>query len=318
MIKRPVYLVDSFTDEPLRGNCAAVVLDAGGLEPARMRQIAGELMQAETVFVSGARDPAASFHLRWFTPMNEVRFCGHATLAALHVLVDEAQRLQVPYKPGAPDKGIVRCEYSTQSVNLRVELWRDEKGKLHTRFEAPPAVFAEHLVTDELITALGLIPEVLDPRCVPRRSLGVSASDGNLFLCVREADTLERLRPDRAALADALKAAQAGGIVVFARKPKEGVDAALRCYFSDFLPGLAIEDPVTGSAVGQLACLLQYLFPEVMPRPMRFTQGDELGRPGRVDVDLRPELMPGQIRAFLGGDARVVLRGELDLRAGAK
>jgi PhzF family phenazine biosynthesis protein len=316
MIKRPVYLVDSFTEEPLRGNCAAVVLDAGGLDPARMRQIAGELMQAETVFVSGARDPAASFHLRWFTPMNEVRFCGHATLAALHVLVDEAKRLNVPYKPGPA--GVLNFEYSTQATNLRAALWRDETGKLHSRIETPPAVFIEHLVTDELVTSLGLIPEVLDPLCVPRRSLGVNDHDGNLFLCVREPETLQRLRPDRAALADALKAAQAGGIVVFARKPKEGVDASLRCYFSDFLPGLAIEDPVTGSAIGQLACLLQYLFPETMPRELRFTQGDELGRPGRVDVVVVPEQMPGQIRAWLGGNARVVLRGELDLRAGAK
>jgi PhzF family phenazine biosynthesis protein len=213
---------------------------------------------------------------------------------------------------------VVRFEYSTQSTNLRAELWRDEKGRLQTRFEAPPSVFIDHLVTDELVTALGLIPEVLDPKCLPRRALGVNPHDGTLFVCVREPETLQRLRVDKAALADALGAAQAGGIVVYARHPAEGVDAALRCYFSDFMPGLAIEDPVTGSAVGQLACLLQYLFPETMPRAMRFTQGDEVGRPGRIDVDIRPELVPGQIRAFIGGSARVVLRGELDLRAGAK
>ena len=171
MIKRPVYLVDAFSDEPLRGNCAAVVLDAGGLEAPQMQRIAKGLMQAETVFVSGARDPAASFHLRWFTPQAEVRFCGHATLAALHVLV-EVQRMLVPKKPGAPagtpDKGVVRCSFSSLSGLLRVELWRDEKGRLQTRFEAPPTVFADHLVTDELITSLGIIPEVLDQKFVIR------------------------------------------------------------------------------------------------------------------------------------------------------
>jgi trans-2,3-dihydro-3-hydroxyanthranilate isomerase len=316
MSRRPLYIVDSFTSEALAGNSAAVVLEAGGLQPRQMQRIAGELMQAETVFVSGAQDPAASFHLRWFTPSAEVRFCGHATLAALHVLAQEAQRIFVPPFGAPREKAVVRTAFSSAAGLLRVELWRDAQGALQVRFEAPPHVFSDHLVSDELLYALGLVPEVLDPRCTPRRAHGRTAADSNLFVCVREAEALSRLRVKASALAEQLEAAEAGGVIVFARNPEEpkGVDASLRAFFSDFLPGVAVEDPVTGSACGQLACLLQYLFPETMPRTLRFSQGDELGRPGRVVAEVRPEPIPGQIRAFLGGGARVLVRGELDLR----
>ena len=318
MSKRPVYVVDAFTGEALRGNAAGVVLDAGSLEPALMQRIAAELKHSETVFVSGARDPAASFHLRWFTPLAEVRFCGHATLAAIKVLVDEAQRLVV-----APGKTI-RTAFTSLSGVLRVEISRDppasshSKGRLQIRFETPATAFAQHILDESLLTSLGLIAEVLDPQCLPRRSLASHAAEGNLYLCVRERDALTRVRANPTALRDALQAARAAGVVVFTRQPAKGVDAALRCFFPDYLPGGAEEDPVTGSACGQLACLLQELFPEVMPRALRFTQGDELGRAGRVDLEVRPESTPGQIRAFVGGDATVVLRGELDLPAGTR
>lgn len=311
-MRKPVYVVDAFTDEPLRGNAAGVVLDGADLPEARLQQIAAELRHSETVFVSGAREPAASFHLRWFTPLTEVRFCGHGTLAAIKVLVDEAQRLRVP------GRGVVRTAFTSLSGLLRVELSRDEAGRLVTRFETPPASFQPHVVEDALLNALGLIPELLDPVCLPRRSAASHAAQGNVYLCVREREALARLRLDAVGLRDALERAGAAGAVVFCRNPEPGVDAALRCFFPDSMPGGAEEDPVTGSACGQLACLLQELIPEVMPRQLRFTQGDELGRPGRIDLEVRPEPQPGQIRAWVGGASRVVLRGELDLRQEAR
>ena len=96
------------------------------------------------------------------------------------------------------------------------------------------------------------------------------------------------------------------------RQPKPGVDAALRCFFPDVLGGDA-EDPVTGSACGQLACLIQDVLPELLPRALSFTQGDEVGRPGRVELEVRPEPQPGQVRAWVGGAFSVILRGELEL-----
>jgi predicted PhzF superfamily epimerase YddE/YHI9 len=50
-----------------------------------------------------------------------------------------------------------------------------------------------------------------------------------------------------------------------------------------------------------------------MPRRIVITQGDEMGRPGVVEVEVRPEAEPGRVRGWIGGRAVTVLRGELEL-----
>jgi PhzF family phenazine biosynthesis protein len=100
------------------------------------------------------------------------------------------------------------------------------------------------------------------------------------------------------------------GYVVYTLNPQPGVDAAVRCFF----PGYGIlEDPVTGSAAGQLGALIQTVLPGALPRRLVFTQGDEMGRPGRVEVEVRPDPGPGKVRGWIGGNAVTVLRGELEL-----
>ena len=48
-----------------------------------------------------------------------------------------------------------------------------------------------------------------------------------------------------------------------------------------------------------------------MPRRLVFTQGDELGRPGRIDVEARAD--GASVRGWIGGNAVTILRGELEL-----
>jgi predicted PhzF superfamily epimerase YddE/YHI9 len=77
-------LVDAFTDEPFRGNPAAVTVAPAFPDDGRMLAVAGELNLSETAFVVPRGD--GEYELRWFTPTVEVDLCGHATLAAAHVL----------------------------------------------------------------------------------------------------------------------------------------------------------------------------------------------------------------------------------------
>eukprot|EP01035_Chromulina_nebulosa_P036926 gene36926-49815_t len=83
------WTVDAFASEPFRGNGACVVepFDAWP-SSGWMQSLAAENNQAETAFLLRTKDPAR-FGLRWFTPMLEVPLCGHATLAAGHVLLSE-------------------------------------------------------------------------------------------------------------------------------------------------------------------------------------------------------------------------------------
>ncbi|WP_069659441.1 PhzF family phenazine biosynthesis protein [Arcticibacter eurypsychrophilus] len=80
------YQVDAFTNQPFKGNPAAICILEEELSTATMLQIAAENNLAETAFVQKSAD---GFNLRWFTPTVEVHLCGHATLATSHILWQE-------------------------------------------------------------------------------------------------------------------------------------------------------------------------------------------------------------------------------------
>jgi predicted PhzF superfamily epimerase YddE/YHI9 len=84
VVEVELVVVDSFTDQPFHGNPAAVTVLDGFLEDRQMQDIAREMNLSETAFVVPRAD--GDYDLRWFTPTTEVDLCGHATLAAAHVL----------------------------------------------------------------------------------------------------------------------------------------------------------------------------------------------------------------------------------------
>src|SRR2546423_14345890 len=133
-MRRPCYIVDSFAAHALAGNPAGVVLDGADLDAQTMQRISNELKHSETAFPLPAREPTAALHLRWFTPQAEVAFCGHATLATFHVLVEEAQRIRVP------ETGLTRSAFTCKSGRLNVELSR-RAGKLRILVETPARRF---------------------------------------------------------------------------------------------------------------------------------------------------------------------------------
>jgi predicted PhzF superfamily epimerase YddE/YHI9 len=79
----PIYVVDAFASGEFTGNPAGVCLLPRPAPADWMQHVASEMKHAETSFVYPTRD---GFRLRWFTPSVEVDLCGHATLAAAHVL----------------------------------------------------------------------------------------------------------------------------------------------------------------------------------------------------------------------------------------
>jgi PhzF family phenazine biosynthesis protein len=81
-----IFQIDAFTDKVFAGNPAAVVPLDEWLDDALMQSIAAENNLAETAFFV---PDGEAFHLRWFTPIVEVKLCGHATLATSFVLFNE-------------------------------------------------------------------------------------------------------------------------------------------------------------------------------------------------------------------------------------
>ena len=82
----PLFQVDAFTNELFGGNPAAVCILDEWLEDRLLQSIAMENNLAETVFCKKEKN---AYAIRWFTPEIEMDLCGHATLAAAHILFTE-------------------------------------------------------------------------------------------------------------------------------------------------------------------------------------------------------------------------------------
>jgi trans-2,3-dihydro-3-hydroxyanthranilate isomerase len=290
----PILQVDAFTDRPFGGNPAGVVLDGEGLDEGRMQAIAAEMNVAETAFVSTSTRADADFRLRWFTPGREVTYCGHATVATVHAMV-EGGRLA-----GS------RVSFDTKGGLLHVEVDRGRDGATFWLVPPLPALspFAKPL--DGLVRALGLAPEGLAAWAPP-----AVTPEGDLLLPAAGLEALRALAPDMSALGRLADEAGLRGVVVIAR---ERIDAGSGTHTRFFAPHFGIpEDPVTGSVHSSIAV---WLFAAghlpVAAGRAAFTgeQGDMLGRPGRlrVEVDVtdgRPQ------RVRVGGRAVTVLEGRL-------
>ena len=80
------WIVDAFADKRFVGNPAAVLIVQDFPDLVTMQNIAAELNLSETAFVK--RLGISHYHIRWFTPNSEAPLCGHATIAAVHVLME--------------------------------------------------------------------------------------------------------------------------------------------------------------------------------------------------------------------------------------
>jgi PhzF family phenazine biosynthesis protein len=167
MTSLPFFQVDAFADRPLTGNPAAVMPLDKWLDDATMQAIAAENNLAETAFTVPSDREGVDFELRWFTPAVEMDLCGHATLAAAHVLIHSAP-----------------LRFSTRSGVLTVG--RSEDLLELDMPSAPP----DSTDLPELLGALGVIGETFLSK----------AGNGNALVLLEDEAAVRAVRPDFAAL----------------------------------------------------------------------------------------------------------------------
>lgn len=219
----PFLQVDAFTDRPFTGNPAAVCLSEEALSADLMQSIAAEMNLAETAFP--VRLPAGDWSLRWFTPALEVDLCGHATLAAGHVLLDRGEA------------GPLR--FSTRSGVLVVD--REPDGQLRMDFPAVPTTPARP--PKGLMEALGVEQRAeIEVRRGPAGQYYMVALPGPAMVA--------GLTPDFTALRHVDLDGRIGVAVTAPAAPQADHDFVSRF----FAPWAGIdEDPVTGSSHCMLA-----------------------------------------------------------------
>jgi PhzF family phenazine biosynthesis protein len=87
-----VHFIDSFTETAFNGNPAAVIITNTWLSDSLMQSIAVEHNLSETAFVKHIDEQ--HYQIRWFSPITEIDFCGHATLAAAFVIFKQHKALE--------------------------------------------------------------------------------------------------------------------------------------------------------------------------------------------------------------------------------
>jgi PhzF family phenazine biosynthesis protein len=270
----------AFTVNGSGGNPAGVVLDAGSLSDAQMLAIAAAIGYSETAFVVPTdEDPT----LRFFSPVAEVAFCGHATIATAVALAERNG-------PG-PLRLVTRAGPVTVST-------RPEGDGLVATLTSPSTTTqpVEASVLAAALRALGWTPDRLDPRYPVHVAY---AGNRHLVLGVRDRDTLANLDYDYAAL-DALMTRER-----WTTTHLFWSDTATTFHVRNpFPPGGVVEDPATGAAAAAFGGYLRDL--GLVPVPTRITlhQGHDMGSPSRLLVDLAPG---ARTVGLTGGATRLAL-----------
>jgi trans-2,3-dihydro-3-hydroxyanthranilate isomerase len=296
-MKISVKQVDAFTETPLTGNPAGVVLKADGLTERQMQMVAREMSVPETAFILSPSTPGADLRIRWFTPTTEVPLCGHATVASFHALAEDNMC-------GMENPGSFSFKLETKSGILPVEVTktRDETDVLFG-LTLPEFTRAGQYKLD-IMRILNITLEEFENR------MPIVVAN-YLYVPIRRLHTIFSMKPNFFAMSQFLSNRNLSGLCVFTT---ETVDKGSHVHSRFFAPTVGInEDPVTGSANGPLGA---YLFErgEVAPVGNVVTiigeQGDVIGRKGRVTIRLT--VQGTQVAAVhIGGRAVTVVEGEM-------
>jgi len=205
-----IYQVDSFTNEPFKGNPAGVCILDKPVDETWMQNVALEMNLSETAFLYELEN---GFNLRWFTTTVEVDLCGHATLASAHILWE---------------KGNLNFEEEATFFTKSGKLTAKKKGDLiELNFPSDPPAEIEVII--KITEALNI------------KSIYFGKGKFDYLIEVLNEDELLKIEPNFSALKELTER----GVIVTAKSFSPKYDFISRF----FAPAAGInEDPVTGSA----------------------------------------------------------------------
>jgi len=245
---------------------------------------------SETAFVlPGGADH--DFQVRFFTPVEEVDLCGHATIATFHLL----QEL------GKIPPGKEKLIQKTLAGNLDIHL--QPEGGILMRQAAPRQIKVYQDVR-ELAAVMGAEEEDLTVPGVLESPESWSTGLPDIMLPLRSVALLKSLRPDMEKLSEFSRKEEVTGVHAFA------LDEEGSLWCRNFAPACGIpEEAATGTSNGALgACLQHHGWKSEEPLVFTAHQGDWMGRPSRISVRISGSPAP---EVWVGGYARTVMEGEI-------
>ncbi len=239
-----LYQVDAFASAPFKGNPAAVCLLTGSADAGWMQLVAREMNLSETAFLYPQAD---GYNLRWFTPRLEVDLCGHATLAAAHILF-ETGKLSGE-QPAVFHTASGRLEATRTGDTITMDFPTTAPKPM----AAPPNLRAIFGDVEPLYVGQSIFDNIME---------------------LELAQQVRELTPNMSLL----KQIDARGFLVTARSDDPAYDCISRCFF----PASGIdEDPVTGSAH---CCIGPYWAEKLGKQKLRAYQASARGGALTVEV----------------------------------
>jgi len=279
----------AFTTDPRGGNPAGVWIGESLPEAATMQAIAADVGYSESAFLApdGLGRPGR-FRVRYFSPLAEVRFCGHATIAA-GVALAERGLAAPPPTPGGPEQLVVETVGGPVAIGVE----RDGGGGVRATLTsvAPWVRDPEPGLLARALELIGWRTDELDPTLPPALAF---AGVRHLVLAAASYDRLARLVYPFEPLKALMLEHDLTTIQLIWR------ESAGRFRARDPFPvGGMGEDPATGAAAAALGAVLRERGELVPPATLEVIQGVEMGRPSHLTVSL----VPGEDGIRVGGSA---------------
>ena len=272
-----MLIYDAFSHKIDKGNRTALI-SATGKTDDEMQAMAARLGYAETLFYEDTS-------LRYFSPTEEIDFCGHATLAFAWNRGSEKVRQEEIYHTPVGDIPI-RYEYGPEGLK---KVWM---------LQADPLIKEMYFEIWDLVDALGIELEDLDTNYPLKAS---NTGNWDLFVPMTSRETVDKLQPSMDKLADLNLAMGVLSTHLYVMEKGKDYDV----YTRDFAPACGIpEDPVTGSANGALFGLLLHDGIITEDAELVFAQGEAIGYEGRIYAKLERLSK----RVWIGGQAVLVER----------
>jgi len=261
-----ILRLTAFSNDPDGGNPAGVVLDAAGLTDSEMLAIAAEVGFSETAFlVARPKDGSHAFDIRYFSPLAEVDFCGHATIATGIALGHE--------------HGPSTYEFNSKAGPIEVEVF-ENGDELAVTLVSPPASvrpLAESAL-EALLEALDWDIEDLDSRFTP--AIGF-AGNAHPILVADSRDRLAELDYDFDDLLELMETE--GWTTIQLVYPDEGDPSTRKWHSRNPWPiGGVYEDAATGAAAAAFGGYLRQFGIAGVGDQIQILQGDDMGRPSLI------------------------------------
>lgn len=295
-----IYLVDAFTSEAFKGNPAGVVPDARRLNADQMQKIARELNASETAFITASdRD---SYRIRYFSPNEEVDFCGHSTLATFYILALRGYIIPI-------ESGIKTVYIHSNNKKLEVDIYffNYEIENIVVKIGTPEAlgpIEDQEAILEDL--NLNLQDINIDDRLQGIQLLKLDSK--HAFIPVNSKEKLDSININSVRLKERLEKQEIQGIhLFFLPEDEPGIVYTRNFSTRRYLK----EEPATGTANGSLIYLLKK---NDMLKDDKITaiQGQAMGRESRIFCSIRQAGEDYVVE--VGGKGMVVLEGIINVK----